>query len=54
MKSVNERPPYISAEELKSVREVYIRVAVVDIDISAGVMNIYIGVRRSRSKLMLR
>jgi hypothetical protein len=39
----NERPPYKSTEELKSVREVYIRVAVIDIDISAGNTNIYIG-----------
>jgi hypothetical protein len=38
----DERPPYISAEELKSVREVYIRVAVIDIDISAGITNICI------------
>jgi len=38
----NERPPHISAEALKSVREVYIRVAVIDIDINAGIMNIYI------------
>jgi hypothetical protein len=33
---------YISAEEPKSVREMYIRVAVIDIDISAGITNICI------------
>jgi hypothetical protein len=38
----NERPPYMSAEEPKSVSEVYIRVAVIDIDISAGITNICI------------
>jgi hypothetical protein len=32
----------MSAEELKSAREVYSRVAVTDIDISAGIRNIYI------------
>jgi hypothetical protein len=31
------------ADEPKSVRETYIRVAVIDIDIMAGAENIYIG-----------
>jgi len=32
----------MSAEEVNSAREVYSRVAVTDIDISAGIMNIYL------------
>jgi hypothetical protein len=36
-------------EEPKSVREVYIRVAVIDSDISAGSTNIYIGGRRGET-----
>jgi hypothetical protein len=43
--------PYILVEEPKSIREVYIRVAVIDIDISAGVTNIYI--RGRHYKLVL-
>ena len=46
----NERLSYISAKEPKSVREVYIRVAVIDIDINAGNMNIYIGGGRARGE----
>jgi hypothetical protein len=42
MKNVKEMSSYIPAEEQKSVREVYIRVAVIDIIISAGIRNIYI------------
>ena len=34
---------YISSGEPKSVREVYTRVAVIDIDITVGMTNIYIG-----------
>lgn len=33
----------MSAEELKSAREMYMRDAVIDIEISAGIRNIYIG-----------
>jgi len=32
----------MSAQEVNSVREVYNRVAVTDIDISAGIRNIYL------------
>jgi hypothetical protein len=39
---LNEKLPYMSVEVPKSIREVYIHVAVIDIDISAGVTNIYI------------
>jgi len=46
----NKRPPYISAEEPKSVREVYIRVAVIDIAISVGNTNIYIGGGRAQGE----
>jgi hypothetical protein len=35
--------PYISAEELKSAREMYIRVAGIDIEICATIRNIYMG-----------
>ena len=45
-----ERLSYMSAEELKSAKEVYSRVAVIDIEISVGIRNIYI--RRSK-KLVL-
>jgi hypothetical protein len=38
-----EMPSYMSAAEPKSVREAYSRVAVIDIDINMGIMNIYIG-----------
>jgi hypothetical protein len=38
----------MSAEELKSDKEVYSRVAVVDIEISVGTRNIYIGRRSKR------
>ncbi len=41
----------MSAEEPKSAKEVYSRVAVIDIEISVGIRNIYIG-RRSK-KLVL-
>ena len=37
-----ERPAYMSAERLKSAREVYIRVAVMVIVISVGTRNIYV------------
>lgn len=37
-----ETSSYISAEETKSAREVYIRVAVIDSMIRAGITNIYI------------
>lgn len=33
----------MSAEELKSAKEVYSRVAVIDIEIIVGIRNIYIG-----------
>jgi len=33
----------MSAEELKSAKEVYSRVAVIDIEISVGIRNIYMG-----------
>jgi hypothetical protein len=41
----DEKPSYILVEELKSVREAYIRVAVIVDDIIEGIMNIYIGGR---------
>jgi hypothetical protein len=40
-----ERPAYRSAEELLSAREVYIRVAVIEIVTSVGSRNIYVFVR---------
>jgi len=46
-----KRLSYMSVEELKSAKEVYSRVAVIDIEISVGIRNIYIG-RRSK-KLVL-
>jgi hypothetical protein len=36
-------------EELKSVREAYIRVAVIVLDIIEGIMNIYIGGGREKT-----
>jgi hypothetical protein len=49
MKGVMKDLPYTSVEVPKSVREVYIRVAVIDIDISAGSTNIYIGSMRGET-----
>jgi hypothetical protein len=49
-----ERLAYMSAEELLSAREVYIRVAVIDIVTSVGIRNIYILVGcRKASELQL-
>jgi hypothetical protein len=42
VKEGKERPAYMSAEGLKSAREVYIRVAVMVIVISVGSRDIYV------------
>jgi hypothetical protein len=48
MMEYNEKPSYILVEELRFVKEAYIRVAVIEIDIRAGSANIYIGGGRGR------
>jgi hypothetical protein len=42
MRSMMKSPSYILVEELKSVREAYMRVAVIVVDIIEGIMSIYI------------